>query len=137
MEAAFRNVVVQSAVLGNRVYSSVPQDATYPLALYEVVDSDFLPTRPAAGSTPGTITAHGAIATMAGYMVKLSILGQDKSQVRMAKDSLLPYINGFNGQSLGDDVAIFVDDYRVETRATDANYEVGAFDLTVYHKQGA
>ena len=109
-------------------------NATYPLLLYEIVDSDFVQTRPAAGSAAGTVTAHGAIATMAQYLVKLSVLGKDKSEVRTTKDSLLPYINGFNGDSLGDSIAIFVDDYRVETRATDANYEVGAFDLTVFHK---
>lgn len=112
-------------------------NATYPLLLYEIVDSDFVQTRPPSGSAAGTVTAHGAIATMAQYLVKLSVLGRDRSEVRITKDALLPYINGFNGDSLGDNIAIFVDDYRVETRATDANYEVGAFDLTVFHKQGA
>ena len=134
MEAALRNVLVQSAVVGSRVYSSIPLNAAYPLLLYEVVSGDFLTTRPASGSAAGTVTAHGAIATMAQYMVKVSILGKDKSDVRTTKDSLLPYINGFNGTSLGDSIAIMVDDYRVENRATDANYEVGAFDLTVFHK---
>ena len=134
METAFRNVLVQSAVVSSRVYSEIPMNATYPLLLYEIVDSDFVQTRPPSGSAAGTVTAHGAIATMAQYLVKLSVLGKDKSEVRTTKDSLLPYINGFNGQSNGDDIAIFVDDYRVETRATDANYEVGAFDLTVFHK---
>lgn len=134
METAFRNVLVQSAVVASRVYSEIPMNATYPLLLYEIVDSDFVQTRPPSGSAAGTVTAHGAIATMAQYLVKLSVLGKDKSEVRTTKDSLLPYINGFNGQSNGDDIAIFVDDYRVETRATDANYEVGAFDLTVFHK---
>ena len=134
METAFRNVLVQSAVVSSRVYSEIPMNATYPLLLYEIVDSDFVQTRPPSGSAAGTVTAHGAIATMAQYLVKLSVLGKDKSEVRTTKDSLLPYINGFNGKSNGDDIAIFVDDYRVETRATDANYEVGAFDLTVFHK---
>lgn len=134
MEAAFRNVIVQSAVLGSRVYSSIPLNATYPLALYEVVDTDYLTTRPELADTLGVATAHGAIATMRQYLVKLQILGEDKSSVRTIKDSLEPFINGFNGTSLGDDIAIMVDDYRVESRATDANYEVGAFDLTVFHK---
>jgi len=134
METAFRNILVQSAVVSDRVYSEIPMNATYPLLLYEIVDSDFVQTRPPSGSAAGTVTAHGAIATMAQYLMKLSVLGQDKSEVRTTKDALLPYINGFNGDSLGDNIAIFVDDYRVETRATDANYEVGAFDLTVFHK---
>ena len=134
MEASLRNVLVQSNVVASRVYSSIPLNATYPLILYEIVDSDYLTTRPPSGSVAGTVTAHGAIATMAMYATKLSILGKDKADVRTTKDALLPYINGFNGQSNGDDIAIMVDDYRVETRATDANYEVGAFDLTVFHK---
>lgn len=134
MEEAFRNVLVQSAVLGSRVYSSIPLNATYPLALYEIVNTDYLTTRPETTDIAGTVTAHGAIATMRQYLVKLSILGEDKSSVRTIKNSLEPYINGFNGTSLGDSIAIMVDDYRVETRATDANYEVGAFDLTVFHK---
>ena len=71
------------------------------------------------------------------YLVKLSILGKDKSEVRTIRDALEPFINGFNGISLNDEIAIMIDDYRVETRATDANYEVGAFDLTIFHKQGA
>lgn len=134
MEASFRNVIVQSGVLGSRVYSSIPLNATYPLALYEVVDIDYLTTRPERDSSPGVITVHGQIETMHQYLVKLSILGQDKSQVRETKDALEPYINGFNGYSLNDEIAIMIDDYRVESRATDANYEVGAFDLTVFHK---
>jgi len=134
METALRSILVQSAVVASRVYSSIPLNATYPLILYEVVNSDYVTTRPTSGSTAGTVTAHGAIATMAMYMVKASILGKDKSSVRTIKDALLPYINGFNGQSNGDDIAIMVDDYRTESRATDANYEVGAFDLTVFHK---
>lgn len=134
MEAALRNVIVQSNVVGSRCYSSIPLNATYPLVLYEIVNSDYVQTRPASGSTAGTVTAHGAIATMAEYLVKLSIVGKDKSEVRTIKDALLPYVNGFNGQSNGDDIAIMVDDYRVETKATDSNLEIGAMDLTVYHK---
>lgn len=134
MEASFRNVIVQSNVVGSRVYSSIPLNATYPLVLYEVVDKDYLTTRPEQDSTPGIITVHGAIETMHMYLVKLSILGQDKSEVRVTRDALEPYINGFHGISLNDELAIMIDDYRVETRATDANYEVGAFDLTVFHK---
>lgn len=134
MEASFRNVIVQSNVVGSRVYSSIPLNATYPLLLYEIVNTDYLTTRPEQDSTPGIITVHGAIETMRRYLVKLSVIGEDKSSVRTIRDSLEPYINGFNGTSLGDSIAIMVDDYRVETRATDANYEVGAFDLTVFHK---
>ncbi|MFZ1396709.1 MAG: hypothetical protein WAS33_07425 [Candidatus Promineifilaceae bacterium] len=137
MEASFRNVIVQSNVVGSRVYSSIPLNATYPLALYEVVDIDYLTTRPEQDSTPGIITVHGTIPTMRQYLVKLSILGKDKSEVRTIRDALEPFINGFNGISLNDEIAIMIDDYRVETRATDANYEVGAFDLTIFHKQGA
>lgn len=137
MEASFRNVLVQSNVVGSRVYSSIPLNATFPLLLYEVADKDYLTTRPDTTDSLGMATAHGAVATMHQYLVKVTILGQDKSEVRVTRDSLEPFINGFNGQSLGDDIAIMIDDYRVESRATDANYEVGAFDLTVFHKQGA
>jgi hypothetical protein len=128
---------VQSAVVGSRVYSSIPLNATYPLLLYEIVNTDYLTTRPEQDSTPGIITVHGAIETMRQYLVKLSVIGEDKSSVRTVRDALEPYINGFNGISLNDEIAIMIDDYRVESRATDANYEVGAFDLTVFHKQGA
>ena len=134
MEAALRNVIVQSNVVASRVYSSIPLNATYPLILYEIVNSDYVQTRPSSGSTAGTVTAHGAIATMTEHLVKLSIIGKDRSEVRTVKDNLTPYINGFNGTSLTDTIAIFLDDYRVETKAADSNMEVGAMDLTVYHK---
>ena len=134
MESALRNVIVQSNVVGSRCYSSIPLNATYPLILYEIVNSDYVQTRPSNGSVTGTVTAHGAIATMTEHLVKLSIIGKDRSEVRTIKDSLAPYINGFNGVSLGDTIAIFLDDYRVETKATDSNFEIGAMDLTVFHK---
>lgn len=134
MEASLVNLVVDSDVVGNRIYSSIPINPTYPLMVYSIVDLDTLSTRTSGNDETMLKTEHSKIDTYFGYLMKLEILGKDRSQVRATKDSILPYIDGFNGQSNGDDLAIFVDSYRIEPYNNEANQASGVFDLTVYHK---
>lgn len=134
METAFVKVLVDSGVVDDRVYSSIPLTPVYPLLVYEITDFDPLTTRVAANDTPAVKTKHGAIDTFFSYLMRLEIVGQDRNQVRTTKDALLPFINGFNGESNGDELAIMVDSYRMEGQNVETNHITGVYDLSVYHK---
>jgi hypothetical protein len=135
METALVNILVQSAVAGSRVYSSIPLNPSFPLQIYSISDIDPFTTRTTGGDTAGTVTSHSQIPGWMQYLVRLEIVGQDYAQVQNAKDALFPYINGFNGEAdNGDEITIQIDGYRMEGKNEEANYITGVFDLTVGHK---
>lgn len=132
MEEYLRSIIVAAATTaGDRIYSSLPLGCAWPAVHYELVNTRDMHTRPEAlADTPGQPTAFSQVDAWDEYMVKLTLMAEDRAVINTLRDRLKMYLAGY----ADDQICIFWDAYRAENFDTALNIEIGAVDLTIWYK---